>query len=143
MRCLPLALALCFVPCVADAATVRSRSGVTVRVHPSAQSPFQCVIDYLESHGVKIKFMRGYGRASVQGSMHPAGKGLDINQTGRNITRPHVPASLSNAAADKCGVVSGARWRWKDNGHWNLRRRGKNGRPSPLTANDTGQQAAG
>lgn len=123
MRSLPaIVLSLCLLPNTINAATVKSRSGVSVRVHPSAAGPFQCVINHLESNGVRIKFMRGYGRGSVQGSRHPAGKGLDINQTARNVTRPHVPVHLANAAADKCGVVSGARWRWRDNGHWNLRR---------------------
>ena len=99
---------------------VKSRSGVAVRVHPSAQAALQCVVDYVEASGVRVKYMRGYGRGTVRGSLHPSGRAIDINQYARGRTRPHVPAHVSNAAADRCGVVSGARWAWNDNGHWNL-----------------------
>lgn len=109
----------------ADAATVRSRSGITVHVSPAAAGALQCVVDHVERAGVRIKSMRGTGRGTVRSSLHPSGRALDINQTGRNRTRPHVPARIANAAADACGVISGARWRHADNGHWNLRHRGQ------------------
>lgn len=112
--------------CESHAGTVRSRSGVSVNVAPSAVGPLQCVVDYVERAGVRIKVMRGTGSGSVKASLHPAGKALDINQTHRNRTSPHVPVRVANAAADKCGVISGARWRNADNGHWNLRDRGQN-----------------
>lgn len=101
-------------------AVVRSSTGIVVRVAPSARAALQCVVDHVERAGVKVKSMRGYGRGSVAASVHPVGMALDINQTARNRTSPHVPPAVSNAAADKCGVISGARWAWKDNGHWNL-----------------------
>lgn len=118
-RLIVLSLFLGFV-LPAQAAQVRSKSGVTVSVAPSARAALQCVVDYVEAAGVRIKYMRGYGRGTVRGSLHPSGRALDINQTGRNKTRPHVPPSIANAAADKCGVVSGARWHWRDGGHWNM-----------------------
>lgn len=93
---------------------------VCVRVAPSARAALQCVVDHVQGAGVRIKYMRGFGRGTVRGSRHPDGNALDINQTGRNRTSPHVPPSVSNAAADKCGVISGARWGHADNGHWNL-----------------------
>jgi hypothetical protein len=99
---------------------VRSHSGVAVRVAPSARAALQCVVDYVEAHGVHIKAMRGYGYGTVAHSLHPSGRALDINQTDRNITHPVVPRGVSNAAADRCGVISGARWGYADNGHWNL-----------------------
>lgn len=99
---------------------VRSHSGIAVRVAPSARKALQCVIDFVEQHGVRIMALRGYGPGTVAGSLHPAGKALDINQYARDRTRPGVPRRVSNLAGDKCGVVSGARWRDADNGHWNL-----------------------
>lgn len=113
------------------AARVRSKSGVTVRVNPSARAALQCVVNYVENAGVKIKFMRGYGAGTVRGSMHPGGRALDINQTARDVTRPRVPRSVSNAAADNCGVISGARWGYADNGHWNLTQFGRPREPWP------------
>jgi len=104
----------------AHAAQICSKSGECINVAPSAQNKLQCVINYVEARGVTIKYMRGYGHGTVRHSLHPSGRALDINQTGRNRTRPHVPVSVSNGAADTCGVVSGARWNWADNGHWNL-----------------------
>ena len=99
---------------------VRSIRGVAVRVAPSARAALQCVVDYVEARGVRITAMRGYGAGTVRASLHPSGRAIDINQTHRNVTRPIVPRSVSNAAADKCGVISGARWGYADNGHWNL-----------------------
>lgn len=104
---------------------VRSSTGVRVRVAPGARSALQCVVDYVEAHGVKIVSMRGYGHGTVRGSLHPSGRALDINQTDRDVTRPAVPRHVSNGAADKCGVTSGARWHDADNGHWNLTMQGR------------------
>lgn len=104
-------------------AIVASRSGIRVRVNPSARAALQCVVDHVEAAGVSIKAMRGYGGGTVRGSLHPAGQAIDINQTARDVTRPHVPRHVSNAAADACGVISGARWGYADNGHWNLSKR--------------------
>jgi len=114
-----------------NAAIVRSRSGVAVRVAPSAQRALQCVVDFVEAAGVRIKAMRGYGPGTVHGSLHPSGRALDINQVARNRTRPFVSPRIANAAADACGVVSGARWSYADNGHWNLMMRGEPRQPWP------------
>lgn len=105
---------------VSGAAVVASRSGIRVRVNPSARAALQCVVDHVEAAGVRIKFMRGYGPGTVPGSQHPPGRAIDINQLARDVTRPSVPRHVSNTAADRCGVVSGARWSYRDNGHWNL-----------------------
>lgn len=104
-----------------EAATVRSRSGVKVRVAPSAQPKLQCVVDYVEHRGVRITAMRGYGRGTVRHSLHPGGRALDINQTDRNITHPNVPRAVASAAGRACGVISGSDWSYADNGHWNLK----------------------
>lgn len=101
-------------------AFVASRSGIRVRVNASARAALQCVVDHVEASGVRIKAMRGYGPGTVRGSLHPGGRAIDINQTARDVTRPAVPRAVANAAADRCGVVSGARWSYADNGHWNL-----------------------
>ena len=116
-----IATFILFLTCVeASAATVTSRSGVRVQVSNGAYPALQCVVDYVERAGVRITSMRGTGRGTVRGSLHPSGNALDINQYARNRTRPSVPAHISNAAADACGVISGARWGYADNGHWNL-----------------------
>jgi hypothetical protein len=117
-----LALVLSFQTADAGGVIVRSQSGIVVRVSPSARSALQCVVDYVESRGVKIKSMRGYGPGTVKRSLHPGGRAIDINQTARNRTSPVVPRAVANMAADACGVVSGARWSYADNGHWNLGR---------------------
>lgn len=101
-------------------ATVRSKSGVTVRVNPAAQSALQCVVDYIERSGIPVKYMRGYGAGTVSASLHPSGNALDINQYARGRTRPHIPVSVANSAGDACGVVSGGRWTNNDAGHWNV-----------------------
>lgn len=111
--------------------TVASRSGVKIKVAPSARAALQCVVDHVEAAGVRIKFMRGYGPGTVPRSLHPPGRALDINQLSRDVTRPHVPRHVSNAAADRCGVISGARWGYADNGHWNLGRAGTPKEPWP------------
>jgi hypothetical protein len=110
-------------PTGTGAQNVRSASGVRISVNPSAQVALQCVVDYVEQAGIKITAMRGYGRGTVRGSLHPSGRAIDINQTARDATRPRVPRDVANNAADKCGVVSGARWSYPDNGHWNLKSR--------------------
>lgn len=101
---------------------VIAKSGPRARVAPSAAKALQCVVDRIEASGVRIVSMRGYGPGTVTGSLHPSGRALDINQTGRGRFdgTPYIPRRVSNAAADKCGVISGARWADNDNGHWNL-----------------------
>ena len=112
---------------------VRSKSGKVARVAPSARIALQCVVDYVEAHGVHIRAMQGYGAGTVRSSLHPSGRALDINQFRRNGTYPVVPPAISNAAADRCGVISGARWSYADNGHWNLRVHGAAQEPWPRT----------
>ena len=118
-------------------AIVRSRSGVAIRVAPSARAALQCVVDRVEAAGVRIAAMRGYGAGTVRGSLHPSGRAMDINQTARDVTRPAVPRSISNAAADACGVISGARWGYADNGHWNLAVHGRPREPWPRVVHRT------
>lgn len=103
-----------------NAARVCSKSGKCISVAPSAQGKLQCVVNYVESAGVRIAAMRGYGRGTVRASLHPSGRAMDINQTARDVTRPRVPRSVSNAAARECGVVTGNSWCNRDNGHWQV-----------------------
>lgn len=114
----------------AESAEVRSHTGIRIHVAEGARKALQCVVDYVERHGVKIKAMRGYGAGTVAGSLHPSGRALDINQTARDVTSPRVPRSVSNGAGEACGVISGARWRDADNGHFNL----GHGRPRRVEA---------
>lgn len=112
-------------------AVVRSKSGKAVKVAPSARASLQCVVDYVEAHGIKIAAMRGYGPGTVRASLHPSGRAIDINQIDRDVTRPRLPRAIANSAADHCGVVSGARWDYADNGHFNLRLVGETKEPWP------------
>jgi hypothetical protein len=116
-----LLIASCASPvAAAEQAYVHSSRGLRVRVAPSARAALQCVIDFVEAHGVRIVSLRGRGPGTVRGSLHPSGRALDINQLRRDVTRPRVPRKVSIAAARHCDVRSGAEWRNADNGHWNL-----------------------
>lgn len=109
---------LMLVATVAEAGTIRSKSGATANVADRAHSAFQCLIDKLDAQGYAIKFMGGYRRhGSVRGSLHPAGLALDINQYSRNVTRPRMPGNEIELA-NSCGLVSGAQWHHADSGHF-------------------------
>ena len=106
----------------AEAATVKSRSGILIHVAENARSALQCVVNYVEKAGVRIVSMRGYGPGTIAHSLHPSGQAIDINQVGRGVfgRNPRVPGRVADKAADKCGVISGNRWANNDLGHWNL-----------------------
>lgn len=111
--------ALCVVG-PADAANVRSRSGANASVAPQHAAKFQCLVNRLEAAGVRITLLGGYGSRDFRGSKHPHGAALDVNQYARNVTRPHVPAGVGNAAARACGLIHGAVWRSPDGGHFEV-----------------------
>lgn len=99
---------------------IRSRSGVTAHVAGRATGAFQCLVAALDRQGYPIRFMGGYRRhGSVRGSLHPAGLALDINQYGRNRTRPRMPSN-EIALANACGLIAGAQWANGDSGHFQL-----------------------
>lgn len=114
------ALALVALALPVDAATIRSKSGVTAQVAAAALGPLQCVVDALEAAGYPVRFLGGWrARGSVRGSLHPMGMALDINQVARNRTVPRMPAS-EIAIARACGAVSGAQWAHGDSGHFQV-----------------------
>lgn len=119
LRLSVLAAALALASPAANGATVTSRGGVTAHVNPAAAGPLQCLVSRLEATGYPVRFMRGYGRGSVRGSLHPAGMALDINQTHRGRTTPRMPSNEITLAAS-CGVISGAVWRNNDSGHFQV-----------------------
>lgn len=99
---------------------VLSTSGATAHVAPRAADAFQCLISALDQQGYPIRFMGGYrAHGSVRHSLHPKGLALDINQYGRNRTRPRMPSN-EIALANKCGLISGAQWASSDSGHFQL-----------------------
>ena len=99
---------------------VRSASGAKARVADRATSAFQCLVNALDRRGYPIHFMGGWrANGSVRASLHPAGLALDINQYGRNRTRPRMPAN-EIALANACGLTSGAQWANGDSGHFQL-----------------------
>lgn len=103
----------------ADAATIGVR-GVSTSVAPAAAGPLQCVLNGLAARGYPVRFIRGYGRGSVRGSLHPAGYALDVNQIRRGVTTPRMPHD-EVALARSCGAISGASWRNNDSGHFEVR----------------------
>lgn len=102
------------------AGLVRAASGATAHVATAAAGRFQCLVDKLEAQGYPIRFMGGWrAHGSVPGSLHPRGLALDINQYGRNVTRPRMPRN-EVALAGACGLISGAQWAHGDSGHFQL-----------------------
>lgn len=99
---------------------VRSASGAAAHVAPRAAGAFQCLVSALDRQGYPIHFMGGYrAHGSVRHSLHPMGLALDINQYGRNRTRPRMPSD-EIALANSCGLISGAQWASGDSGHFQL-----------------------
>lgn len=99
---------------------IRSASGATAHVARRATGAFQCLVSALDRQGYPIRFMGGWrAHGSVRGSLHPAGLALDINQYGRNVTRPRMPRN-EIALANSCGLVAGAQWANADSGHFQL-----------------------
>ena len=85
-----------------------------------ATGAFQCLVSALDRQGYPIRFMGGWrAHGSVHGSLHPAGLALDINQYGRNVTRPRMPRN-EIALANSCGLIAGAQWANADSGHFQL-----------------------
>lgn len=102
----------------ADASIVQSRSGARANVSAALAPHAQCLINRIDASGHRIRYMRGYGRGTVRGSLHPAGNALDIDQSGRN--RANLPRA-AHYWAQACGLVSGASWRGApDFGHFQL-----------------------
>lgn len=99
---------------------IRSASGSTAHVASRATGAFQCLVSALDRQGYPIRFMGGWrAHGSVHGSLHPAGLALDINQYGRNVTRPRMPRN-EIALANSCGLIAGAQWANADSGHFQL-----------------------
>lgn len=111
------ALAITVLP--AEAGTRIGVGGVTTTVAPGAAGPLQCVLDALQTRGYPVRFIRGHGRGSVRGSLHPSGHALDVNQTARGRTTPPMPSD-EVALARACGAISGASWRNNDSGHFQV-----------------------
>lgn len=111
---------LCLMATFADAATVRASSGATAAVSARMAPAARCLIDGLESAGVKIKFMGGYGKRKFRHSKHPAGNAIDVNQYRRNVTSPQIPRALGIQVAHRCGLISGGAWHNADNGHFEI-----------------------
>jgi hypothetical protein len=99
---------------------IRSASGARAHVANRATGAFQCLVSALDRQGYPIRFMGGWrAHGSVRGSLHPAGLALDINQYGRNVTRPRMPRN-EIALANSCGLIAGAQWAHADSGHFQL-----------------------
>jgi len=109
---------------VSSPGIVRAASGAVAHVASGATAAFQCVINALEQVGYPVRFMGGWASSGhMRHSLHYQGLALDINQIGRNVTRPQMPAN-EVALANGCGLTSGAQWRHADSGHFQLTSRG-------------------
>lgn len=119
MRRLLFAFVLCIIAVPAVAlSTVRTSNGRTAQVAEGSASKFQCLLNHLESAGVRIGYIGGYrARGSVRSSLHPSGRAMDIDQSGRNRTSAGVRAH-GDAAAAACGLIHGSVWRHADAGHF-------------------------
>jgi hypothetical protein len=104
----------------AESGMVKASSGAVAHVAAHVAGAFQCVINKLESEGYPVKFMGGWAsHGHIRHSLHYAGLALDINQIGRNVTRPRMPAN-EVSLANSCGLTSGAQWRHADSGHFQI-----------------------
>ena len=102
------------------AGNIHSASGASAYVAPASAYKFQCIVNWLDARDYKIQFMGGYrAHGSVRQSKHPLALALDINQTGRNRVTRAFPAGV-NQAAEGCGLLHGAVWAWKDQGHFEV-----------------------
>ena len=108
---------------LARGGNVCSRSGACASVNPAHAHKFQCLINWLDTHGYPIRFMGGYRKTMIAGtnvwSKHAVGNALDINQTGRNIITHRFPSGVSGAAS-ACGLSHGSGWPKPDTGHFEV-----------------------
>lgn len=99
---------------------VKASTGAVAYVAKRAEAAFQCLIDKLETEGVKIKEMGGFASSGhIRHSLHYRGLAMDVNQLGRNVTSPKMPAD-EIFLANSCGLTSGAEWHNADSGHFEI-----------------------
>jgi D-alanyl-D-alanine carboxypeptidase len=98
---------------------VKAASGAVAYVAKSATGAFQCVVNSLEKVGYPVRFMGGFANSGhIRHSLHYVGLALDINQVGRNETKPAMPSNEIEIA-NACGLISGRQWsRSPDSGHF-------------------------
>lgn len=103
---------------------VRSKFGASARVAHMHTAKFQCLVDWLDDQGFRIKSMGGIAKRPFAGSLHPIGAALDIDQASRNrlFHGKRYPAGTNEAAAN-CGLMHGDRTVWPnhpDYGHFQV-----------------------
>lgn len=103
---------------------VRSKTGATARVAHRHTAKFQCLVDWLDDNGFRIKSMGGIAKRPFAGSLHPIGAALDIDQVRRNhlFHGKRYPEG-TNEAASRCGLMHGDRTVWRnhpDYGHFQV-----------------------
>lgn len=100
---------------------VKAASGAVAYVAKSATGAFQCMVNSLERVGYPIHSLGGFAHSGhIRHSLHYVGLALDINQIGRNVTRPSMPSNEIQIA-NACGLISGRQWsRSPDSGHFQV-----------------------
>jgi hypothetical protein len=107
-------------PIASGNGVVKASSGAVAYVAERATGAFQCVINSLEKEGYPVRFMGGFARSGhIRNSLHYSGLALDINQLGRNVTKPAMPRNEVEIA-NGCGLISGAVWHHPDSGHFEI-----------------------
>jgi len=113
-------LAVTVTASIAQGAEIKSSSGARASVSAQYAGKFQALITWLDNHGYKIRFMGGYRPGKCwSGGMHPCGKAIDINQTGRGRIVASFPAGVDEYART-LGLVPGSGWCNQDRGHFQV-----------------------
>lgn len=101
--------------------TIRASNGKSAKVASRYARQFQGFIDDLERAGYRIDFIGGWRRhGSCRAcDAHPAGRAIDVNQTGRNRVTRSLPPRVTDIAA-RHGLCHGAIWNSPDRGHFEV-----------------------
>lgn len=108
--------------------TVKTEGGKSVRVNKQSAPYFLGFLNDLEKAGAPINSIGGHNVRPIAGSnkwsQHAYGNAIDVNMTGRNVTTGGLkkwaddnPEKLAEIEK-RYGMVSGAKWRNPDFGHW-------------------------
>lgn len=108
--------------------TVTTNGGVKFTVNKASAPYFLGFLNDMEAAGAPIKSIGGHSHRTIAGSsrlsQHAYGNAIDVNMIGRNITthglKEWADANAGKLAMmeNKWGMVSGAKWRNPDFGHW-------------------------
>lgn len=103
--------------------TIKTLSGLPVRVAASAAGAFAGFLHEFEQGGYRIRFIGGYRHSKIAGtntwSKHASGLAIDVCQLARNRVACRLPPDVTAMAA-RHGLLHGAVWRHPDTGHFEI-----------------------